>query len=88
MELEVVEMAVHLGLKSITASNQLSEAQLWIIEKALEAPLPDGWTVRTAPHPGQQHGGRCCSVCISLADYLGYNWLHQPHPCSCRCPFR
>lgn len=38
---------MHLGLKSVTASNQLTEAQMWIIEKALEAPLPDGWTVGT-----------------------------------------
>eukprot|EP00873_Tetraselmis_striata_P028998 jgi/Tetstr1/449262/TSEL_036467.t1 len=44
LELELVDMAVHLGLKSVTASNQLTEAQMWIIEKALEAPLPDGWT--------------------------------------------
>ena len=44
-EEEVVEMAVHLGLKTVTASDQLTDTQLWIIERAIEAPLPEGWTV-------------------------------------------
>ena len=48
MEEEIVEMAVHLGLKTITASDQLTDTQLWIIERAIEAPLPEGWTVSEA----------------------------------------
>ena len=44
-EEEIVEMALHLGLNDITSSSKLSEAQLWIVYRALEAPLPDGWQV-------------------------------------------
>mmetsp|Transcript_14063 Transcript_14063/g.39847 ORF Transcript_14063/g.39847 Transcript_14063/m.39847 type:complete len:495 (+) Transcript_14063:293-1777(+) len=47
-EEEIVDMAIHLG-QNVRASSQLSEAQLWIIDRALEAPLPDGWQEHCDP---------------------------------------
>ena len=50
---ELLEMAVHLGCE-VDTIDQLPTSVRWIVEKALEAPLPDNWSEAT-----DDKGGVC-----------------------------
>jgi hypothetical protein len=68
---ELLEMAAHLGCE-VDAIDQLPTSVRWIVEKALEAPLPDNWSEATddkgsvcvrPPHPERRERAReelCC----------------------------